>query len=63
MLQSTASGVDPPTGGVQASRSHRTPSSGIHDEKEVLPMSDYELLMIVFTVVGIIIAVSKSNDR
>ena len=43
----------------KASRSHRTPSSGIYEEKEVLPMSDYELLMIVFTVVGIIIAVSK----
>ena len=50
----TASGVVPPTGGVQASRSHSR--SGRHMlEKGVFSMSDYELLMIVLTVVGIII--------
>ena len=63
MLQSTASGVVPPTGGVQASQSHRTPSSGIYEEKEVLPMSAYEIVMVVLTSVTLVLALIKHNDR
>ena len=63
VLQGTASGVVPPAGGVQASRSHRTPSSGIYEEKEVLPMSAYEIVMVVIASVTLVLALIKHNDR
>ena len=56
--KSMASGVVPPTGGVQASRSHSRFNRHML-EKEVLPMSDYKLLMVVLTVIGIIITAYK----
>ena len=57
--ESTASGC-PPNGRVAAILP--THLYGAIRERRCA-MSDYELLMIVFTVVGIVIATLKSNDR
>ena len=57
--ESTASGCPFRTGGLlQSSR----PTLRVIRGRRCA-MSDYELLMIVFTVVGIVIATLKSNDR